>query len=230
MPRYFLHQLGMLLQRLGDRHEQDAGLGEFLLEGGRDRHRIEHRIDRDARASAILALDAEQRLPLAQRNAELLVGLEDFGVDLVERLRAVLLLRRRIVVEVLVVDRTEFDARPSRLAHGEPAPIGVEPPGEHPVGLALLGRDEADDILGQALGGLVGFDQRLEPILILVDVDAADPIDGLLHVPAFFPPLRFQGPRVGSVGLWSFLVASGSPLLHDGRSKRRCPSSVCPLK
>ena len=26
-----------------------------------------------------------------------------------------------------------------RLAHGEPAPIGVEPPCEHPLGLILLG-------------------------------------------------------------------------------------------
>ena len=180
----------MLLQRLGDRHEEDAGLGKLRLEGGRDRDRIEHRVDRDAAvagsAFALVCfpcrpLHAEQRLPLAQRNAELVVGLEDFGVDLVERLRAVLLLRRRIVIEVLVVDRAVVHARPSGLAHGEPAPIGVEPPREHPLGLILLGRDEADDVFGQALGGLVGFDVRHEPVFILVDVDAADLLDGLLY-------------------------------------------------
>ena len=67
------------------RHEEDAGLGELLLEGGGDRDRVEHCIDRNARVRAVLALDAGQHLLLAQRNAELGVGLEDFGVDLVER-------------------------------------------------------------------------------------------------------------------------------------------------
>ena len=80
------HQLGMLVDRLRDRHEEDAGLGELGLEGGGDRNRIEHRIDRDAaiavaalafgivRLLAVRLLDAQQRFPLAQRNAELLVG------------------------------------------------------------------------------------------------------------------------------------------------------------
>ena len=181
----------MFPQRLRDRHEQDAGLGKLRLERGRDRDRIEYRVDRDpAVAAAALTLrlilscrplHAQQRLPLAQRNAELVVGLEDLGVDLVERFRAVLLLRRGVVVEVLVVDRAVVDARPQRLAHGEPAPIGVEPPREHPLGLILLGRNEADDVFRQALGSLVGFDVRYEPVFILVDVEAADPLDGLLY-------------------------------------------------
>jgi hypothetical protein len=135
-----------------------------LLEGRRDRNGIEDRVDRDpAVAGCRLALrlilscrplHAQQGLPLAQRNAELVVGFEDLGVDLVERFRAVLLLRRRIVVEVLVVDRAVVHARPQGLAHGEPAPIGVEPPREHPLGLIFLAENEADDIFRQALGAL----------------------------------------------------------------------------
>src|SRR5882757_4945899 len=35
-----------------------------------------------------------------------------------------------------------------------------------------------------------------------------------------FPPLRFQGPRVGLVGLWSSLVRV---TLRKGRLRRRCP-------
>jgi hypothetical protein len=181
----------MLLQRLGDRHEEDAGLGELLLEGGGYRDRVEHCIDRNARARAVLALDAGQHLLLAQRNAELGVGLEDFGVDLVER-RQRIALRRRIIIEVLVVDRAVIDARPLRLAHGQPAAIGVEPPLQHPGGLVLLRRDEADGILGQALGGLVGFDIGDEPVLVLVDIDVADPLDGLLHGRHFFLRCGFK--------------------------------------
>ena len=75
---------------------------ELLLEGGRDRNRIEHRVDRDA-PLALRAHDAGEDLLLAQRNAELLVGLEDFRIDLVERGQR-LLLRRRIIIEVLVID------------------------------------------------------------------------------------------------------------------------------
>ena len=59
----FLHQFGMLLQRLRDRHEQHAGLGELGLEGGRDRNGIEHRIDRDAAVAA-----ARPRLPRRPRS------------------------------------------------------------------------------------------------------------------------------------------------------------------
>src|SRR6476646_3566375 len=114
-----------------DWHEQDAGLGKLRLERSRDRDRIEYRVDRDpAIAAAALTftlrlilsrrpLHAQQGFPLAQRNAELVIGLEDLGVDLVERFRAVLLPRRGVVVEVLVVDRAVVDARPQRLAHGE---------------------------------------------------------------------------------------------------------------
>ena len=42
-----LHQFGMLADRLRDRHEHHAGLLQLFLEGRRDRHRIEHRVDRD---------------------------------------------------------------------------------------------------------------------------------------------------------------------------------------
>ena len=139
---------------------------QLLLEGGRDRDAVEHGIDRDAVARRcrlavlaefrFLAHDAEQRLALAQRDAELLVGLEDLGIDVVERLRRLEVARRGIIVGVLIVDRPVFDLGPLRLAHGEPAPIGVEPPLEHPGGLVLLGRDEADGVLRQALRGLVG--------------------------------------------------------------------------
>src|SRR5262249_38618177 len=79
-------------------------------------------------------------------------------------------------------DRAVFDARPLGLAHGQPAAIGIEPPREHPLGLVLLRRNETDDVFGQALGSLLGFDQRLESILVLIDVDTADLFHRLLHL------------------------------------------------
>ena len=87
-----------------------------------------------------------------------------------------------------------------RLTHGQPAPIGLEPPPQHPGGLVLFRRNEADSIFAQALRGLVGFDVGLEPVLVLINVDEADLIDGLLYGRHLTPPQRFQGPRGLSVG------------------------------
>ena len=217
----FLHQIGMLLHRLRDRHEQHAGLGQLRLERGRDRNRIEHRVDRDA-AVAVAALACPHRrrrrssgcraAPRA-RAAECRASRRCAGSP--DRSRratsAVLLLRRGVVIDVLVVDRAVLDLGPFRLAHGEPAPVGVEPPRQHPFGLVLLRRNETDRILGQALRGLLGFDQRLKAILVLVDVDTADLIDGLLYCRHSSLRSRFQGPRVGLSRLWS-VSCFGSPL------------------
>ncbi len=189
-----LHQIGMLADRFRHRHEDHAGLLQLVLEGGGNRNRIEHGIDRDApraelaagrlvielRRLALLAHAGEDLL-LLERNAELLIGLENFRIDVGQRLRRNKLLRRRIIIGVLIVDLGIVDARPGRLAHGQPAAIGLEPPGQHPLRLVLLGRDETDGIFGKTLGGLVGFDIGDEPVFILVNVDASDLLDGLLY-------------------------------------------------
>ena len=117
-----LHQVGMLAQRLGDRHEDHADLLQLFLEGGGDRNGIEHRVDRDAAAAiasprrlAVLTHDAEQRLALAQRDAELVVGLQDLRIDVVERLRRLEGFRLR-----------NSNRRPdSRSGRSRPAPIAA---------------------------------------------------------------------------------------------------------
>jgi hypothetical protein len=124
--------------------------------------------------------DAGQDLLLAQGDSKLLIGPEDFRVDFIERLQHVPL-RRGVVIEVLVVDRAVIDTRPMRFAHGQPAAIGLEPPFEHPGRIVLLRRNETNGIFAQALGGLVGFDIGDEPIFILVDINAANPLYGLLQ-------------------------------------------------
>ena len=79
----------MLLQRLGDRAEDHAGLGQFFLEGRANRDGVEHRVHGDLApfdASGPGAFDARQDHLLLQRDAELLIGAQQFGVDLVQAL------------------------------------------------------------------------------------------------------------------------------------------------
>ncbi len=192
----------MLADRLRDRHEDHAGLHQFRLERRRDRHRIEHRVDGDARGT----LDAGKDLLLAQRDAELLVGLENLRIDLVEGLRGRVHLRRGVVIDLVVIDLRVFDPRPGRLLHGEPAAIGVEPPFEHPVGLALLARNEPDHVLGETLRRLLHLDFGREAVLVLIHVDRTDLFDRLLHSRHRLSPhrSRFQGPRVDGSRLRPF--------------------------
>ena len=72
----FAHQVGIIADGFGDRAEDHARLVQLFLEGGGDRDGIEHRVHRHA----------GQQLLLGQRNAELLVGLEQLGIDFVQAL------------------------------------------------------------------------------------------------------------------------------------------------
>jgi hypothetical protein len=84
-PRYFFTSSGC--SRIASEIEQKMtpAFFQFLLEGGDDRDAVEHRVDGDA-AHPSSRRHAPDFL-LLQRNAELLVGLEQLRVDLVERLR-----------------------------------------------------------------------------------------------------------------------------------------------
>src|SRR3546814_12216361 len=97
----------MLADRLADRQEDDARLLEFLAEGGRDADAVEHRVDCDLAR----ALDPGEHLLLLDRDAELLVDLEDFGVDLVEAVELRLRLRseeRRVGKECVSTCRSRW--------------------------------------------------------------------------------------------------------------------------
>ena len=71
----FLHQRRVFVHRFRERTEHHAGFGELRLERGADRDAVEHRVHRDTC----------ERFLLVQRNAELFVGAQQFGVDFVER-------------------------------------------------------------------------------------------------------------------------------------------------
>src|SRR5690606_8281214 len=137
---------------------------------------VEHGIDGHLRRS----LNAGQDLLLLERNAELLIRAQQLRIDLVEALRTLHALRRRVVMDVLEVDLGVADLGPCRLRHGAPAAVGFEPPLEHPLRFALLARDEAADVLVDALRGHHHRQLRLETVLVLVDVDLPDLLARLL--------------------------------------------------
>lgn len=160
----------MLAHRLGDRAEDDAGLGQFLLEGRADRDRIEDRIHRHLPRGIghLGALDAGEDRLLLQRNAELLVGLEQLGIDLVQRLRLhIHALRLGVIVEVLIVDLGIIEHRPPGLFHLHPAAVGLKPPLGHPLRLVVLPRDQPHDVLVQPLGREVHLDLGFPAVLVL---------------------------------------------------------------
>ena len=69
----------MFLHRFAERAEDDALFGELFLESRADRNAIKHRVHRHAR----------QPPAFAQRNAELLVSLQQLRINFVQALRPV---------------------------------------------------------------------------------------------------------------------------------------------
>ena len=151
----------MGLRCFGEGTEDDPGLGELLLERGGNRDAVKHGIDGYAREPG----------PLVQGDPQLLVGLEQLRVYLVEALRCIGVdLRRRVVGDGPIVDGGMVNVRPARLGHGEPMAIGLQAPVQQELGLALLARDEADHVLVQARRDGVRFDVGVEArLVVLVD-------------------------------------------------------------
>ena len=118
----------MLLNGIRERTENDAGFFEAIFERGGHRDAVEDGIDGNTcEASA-----------LVQRNAEFFVGLEQFGVYLIEALRSIgFSLGRRVVRNTLIIDRIEAHVRPGRFAHGEPVSKGLQAPLGQKRGLSL---------------------------------------------------------------------------------------------
>src|SRR2546429_5504823 len=102
----------MLANRLRNRTEDHAVLGELRLKRRGDRNTVEHCIDRHT----------GQPLLLLDWYAELLEGRDQFGVDLIDRIELGYLFWSGVVADRLVVDRPVLDFGPVRLVHLEPVP------------------------------------------------------------------------------------------------------------
>ena len=154
----------MLAHRFGERHEDDPLLGQLRAEGGRHRDAVEDRVDRDTR----------EQLLLVDRDPELVERRPDFGVDLVQAVQDLFLLRRGVINDVLVIDRLVLDVLPGRLLHRQPEAERLEPPLEHPFRLFLLLRNQADDVLVQPFRNGVGLDVGDEAVLVFAGRELFD--------------------------------------------------------
>src|SRR6185295_20332667 len=87
--------------------------------------------------------------------------------------------------------------------------------------------DETDDLLRNALRGLVGSDIRDESIFVLIDVDAANRIDRLTNGwHSLLHPQRFQGPRVGTAARPPELYPARGALAHGAMQLRTNVSRI----
>ena len=139
-PQILAHQVGVVLHCVAYRAEYDALLGQLLLEGGLHRHRVHYGVDRRS----------AQRQPLFQRNAQLVEGLHQFGVNLLLLRLGLLGQRVGIVRYGLVVNLRQMHVSPRGLLHREPVAESLQAEVEHPFRLALLGRNEPHDVLVQS--------------------------------------------------------------------------------
>ena len=153
-------QLRVFADRLAKRTEDDPLLRQRRLVRRAHRHRVKDRVH----------CHAGQQLLLGERNAELVVGLPQLGVHLVQGAERLDGLRRRVVDHVLVVDRRVLHVGPVRLGHLQPPRIRLQPPLEQPGRLLLLEADEADDLFIQPLRGGVRLDVGDEaPLVLAID-------------------------------------------------------------
>ena len=86
--KVFPHQFRMRLHRLTDRAKDDTILRQPILEGGRHRNTIKHRINRDRHApfGGVFAstFNTCQNCLFPQRNAKLRVGAQQFRIHLIQ--------------------------------------------------------------------------------------------------------------------------------------------------
>ena len=169
-----LDQFGMILNGFAERAEDDSELAQLLFHGRSDRDAVENGVDGDA----------GQHFLLVQGDAELLVSLEQLGIDFVEALERLDALWRGVVDERVVVDCRIPDVAPVRLFHGEPAPVGLEAPFQHELGLVLFRRDGADYVFIEPGWDGVRLDIGDEPVRVL-------PVDQCLDSRAHSNSLAF---------------------------------------
>jgi hypothetical protein len=163
LPSHFFTRSGYSrIASLIERKMTPARLSSSRKVGG-DADAVEHRVDRDLAR----AFDPGEHLLLLDRDAELLVDVEDLGIDLVEALERGALLGRGVIERVLVIDRRVAELGPVRLLHLLPQPERLEAPVEHPLGLVLLAEMKRTGVLVEALGRELGVDVGRPAVLVL---------------------------------------------------------------
>ena len=192
-------QLGVLLDGLAHRAENDAELGQLVLEGGGHGHAVHDEVHRHS----------GQALLLLHGDAELVHGGPEFGIDLIKGAERGLGLGRAVIADGLVVRLFVFDMGPLRLLHLLPDAEGLQTPFEHPIGFVLLGADEADDVLVQPRRRFVGLDVRGESEFVLLPGEFVQ--QGILFCGAHRAVFRWRNsPRSHRFG-WRWDCGTRSP-------------------
>ena len=146
-----LHQLRVLLDRLANGAKDDPGLFQGCLVGGGYRGTVQHRIHGNT----------GQLLLLTQRDAQLVESRQQFRVNLVHTLGAVLLGRGGGIIDnVLEINAGVLNVGPGRFLflEGDPVTKSLEPPFQHPFRFLFLGGNKADNVLTETLGGGILLD------------------------------------------------------------------------
>ncbi len=153
------HELRVILYCLAEGAENHPMAGQLRFESGGHRYRIEHGVNGYAR----------EHFLLVKRDAQLIEGAQQLGVDLVEALEFFLHLWGRVVADRLQVDRLVVDLGPARLTVLGQALESLESLQSHveqPLGLVLLARDHAYDVGRQARRRGVRFDVGDKAVLV----------------------------------------------------------------
>ena len=157
----FPDQLRVIVHRLGKGAKDDPHFAEFLFERRRHRDTVKDRIHRDP----------GENLLLSEGDTQLLVGRQQLRVHFIEALGPLAgCPGRRIVDDPLVIDRRIVDIGPFwlrlRLCQLLPMTVCLQTPIEHPFGLVLLGRDQADDLFVESGRNSIFFNLCDKPVLV----------------------------------------------------------------
>ncbi len=113
---------------------------------------------------------------LLDRDTELGVDAQDFGIDLVQTAELGLGLGLGVIIGVLVIDLGNVELGPVDLFHVEPGAIRLQPPVEHPLRLVLLARNEPHGVFVQTLGREILFDVARPAMFVI-----GDPVGGSMR-------------------------------------------------
>src|SRR5699024_10332145 len=127
----FFNQVGVLAYSFRERTEDNTDFFELFAKGRGNRYRIKNGINGYAR----------QARALVKRDTQFFVCTQQFRVDLVQTFGSVgFAFRRRVIANVLKVDRWKIDMSPMRVLHGQPLSISLQTPFEHEFWFLLYRR------------------------------------------------------------------------------------------
>ncbi len=164
LAEVFPHQVGMLLDRLAERHEDDAMLGEGLLKRRLHRSAVHDGIHRHA----------GELLLLVERDAQLVESGQQLGIHLVQALLFLALTRSGIIDNILIINLRQIKMAPIRLLQRQPMTERLQTKLQQPLRFFLLGGNQPDDVFIQPFGHKIGLNVGHKTKLVILVSDLID--------------------------------------------------------